>query len=308
MTTSTHSSTTNRGDLYAEITNRVIAAIEAGTPPWECPWDRTGGGLPFNFKTEHQYSGINVMLLWMAAADLGFGSNGWLTLKQANELGGHVRKGEHATKIIFYNVRTKSVDEDSDSGDSGTDSEPEIRRIPFIKTYRVFNTEQIDGIDFPKPEQRSPVELIDEAFRFVENTGAIVNEGGTRAFYRPSTDSIQMPDIWRFENPVDFHATLHHELVHWTGHPDRMARAFGKRFGDDAYAIEELVAELGSAFINADLGIDGRLQGHASYLDHWLKVLKGDKYALFRAAGDASKAHHYLVDLQRKDTEQAQAA
>lgn len=311
MSDNTNTSAIARTDLYRSITQRVIAAIEAGTPPWVCPWDRTGGGLPFNFRTEHHYSGVNVLLLWMAASDRGFGSNAWLTLKQANALGGHVRKGERGSEIIFYNVRTVTVDgEDSvaaPDGDAASETRPESRKVPFIRTYRVFNAEQLDGIDFPRVASPSPVAIIDAAFAFVENTGASVRESGTQAFYSRDTDTITVPPIQRFTRPEDFHATLHHELVHWTGHPDRMARTFGKRFGDAAYAVEELVAELGSAFIDADLGIEGQVQGHASYLDHWLTVLKADKYALFRAAGDAARAHRFLLDLQ-PEARQQQAA
>ncbi len=295
-------SNTNRTDLYQEVTHKIIAAIEAGSVPWACPWNRSGGGLPFNFSTDNQYSSINVLLLWMQALEVGFGSNAWLTMEQANKLGGHVRKGESSTRIVFYKMwRVEDEEAGSDSAENG---ESATKVIPLVKTYRVFNLDQIEGIDSGVPNVPTPsIDLIEKAVLFAARTGAEIGEGGIRAYYNRTHDRIQMPDRTRFQRPEDFHATLHHELIHWTGHKSRLDRTFGERFGDNAYAVEELVAELGSAFVNADLGIGGDVQGHASYLEHWLSVLKADKYALFRAAGDTSKAHKHLISLQSVDVQ-----
>lgn len=241
-----------------------------------------------NLATGKPYSGINVLILWGAAMSRGFGSNYWLTFQQAKQKGGQVRKGEHGEMCVFYKPW--------ETEETNADGETETKRGAVLKSFTLFNLDQIDGIKAPAITERPEFSPIAEAERILIESGASITEGGNQAFYHRSTDSIRMPDRSRFSRPENFYAVALHELTHWTGHQSRLGRTFGERFGDDAYAIEELVAELGSAFLNAELGlIDATLENHANYLDSWLKVLKADKKAIFTAAAQASKAHGYIM-------------
>lgn len=284
----------NQNHLYETITARILAALEQGVKPWTCPWDRTGSGplLPWNPKTGHPYRGVNIVLLWLAAQDAGFSSTAWLTLKQANALGGKVRKGEKSTVCYFFkrlDVERQAVDEAT--GETVTVS----RDVPLLKAFRVFNLAQIDGIELPTRAASIEFSPIEAAEALLIRSGARIKIGGTRACYSPIKDEIHLPDRHRFRRAEDFYATANHELVHHTGHSSRLARDFSGRFGDAAYAFEELVAEIGSAFLNADLNLQGDLQ-HESYLAHWLKILKEDKRAIVKAASLASQAHRFLVE------------
>ncbi|WP_394213503.1 ArdC family protein [Enterovibrio calviensis] len=275
-------------DFYQQITNQIITALENGVKPWVCPWERSRfNGLPYSLQSQKTYSGINVLLLWGAAAEHGYSSPAWLTYKQAKSLGGQVRKGEKGTQIVFY----KTLEKETDNGDK--------EKIPMLRTFTVFNLDQIDDIASPEATEKhggGGFDALDYVEGFVASTGAIVNERGDRAFFSPSQDQITMPDRERFNQANDYYATLLHELAHWTGHKSRLDRKGGKRFGDSDYAFEELVAELGAAFMCADLGISGDVQ-HESYIASWLDRLKDDKRFIFKAASAASKAHQLCVDL-----------
>lgn len=273
-------------DIYQTVTDSIIKALEAGVKPWVCPWKRNGdiSGLPANFSTGATYSGINIMLLWCSASEQGYSDPRWLTYKQANEQGWQVRKGEHGTTIIYY----KMLEKENDAG--------ETEHIPMLKTFTVFNVQQIDDLNIcyePLPE--TPYEPIIKADELIAGSGAKITEKGIQAFYRPATDEIYLPERNRFENAADFYATQLHELVHWTGAKNRLNREKGGKFGSENYAFEELIAELGSAFLMADLGITGDVQ-HESYIASWLKSLNEDKRFIFKAASAASKAHRYLTD------------
>jgi len=275
-------------DLYQTVTNSIIEAIKEGVKPWECPWQRSPlGVMPANYKTKTAYSGINVLVLWAAASKVGYKRNAWLTFKQAKELGGNVRKGEKSVSCVFF----KNVVSDKNDDESPT-------TYPMIKPFWLFNVDQIDGIDFSdlRPaSEGSTFDPIEKAEAVLKQSGAVIKEQGDRALYVPSQDMIVMPEKERFSTAEDYYTTIFHELTHWTGHPTRLNRNYGKRFADDAYAFEELIAELGSAFINTELNINGELD-HASYLDHWLKILKQDKRAIFTAASQASKAHQWIME------------
>ncbi len=269
-----------KADFYQEITDRIISALEAGVTPWACPWEvELANGLPFNASTGHFYSGMNTVLLWSSAMEQRFTSSAWLTMKQANKLGGRIRKGEKSTPLFFYSM----VEKEKDDGKK--------EEYPMLKIYRVFNLDQIEGLseDYV-PEART--QRVDE---FVASTGAYIEHYGQKAFYRPSVDKIVMPET-PFRSTDDYYATLLHELTHWTGAKQRLDRKGGAVFGDKDYAFEELVAELGSAFLLAELGVTGTVQ-HDSYIASWLKALKNDKRYIFKAASQASKAHQYLVNL-----------
>lgn len=302
------SQTTPRSDVYERVTARIVAELEQGTQPWLKPWSSPQGEqlplLPLRVNGT-PYRGVNILLLWGAACDGGYRSNIWMTYRQAAERGAEVRKGEHGALVVYADRFTKT-----ETDDKGEDTEREIR---FMKGYTVFNVEQIEGLPAelygrPAPFDESRTAPLNEAETFIGRTGAVIRHGGNRAFYTTKTDHIQMPPPRAFRDAQSYSATKAHELVHWTGHPGRMAREFGKRFGDKAYAFEELVAELGAAFLCADLGIAPELrEDHACYLANWLTVLNGDKRAIFTAASHAQKAADFLHSLQGRSTEQEAA-
>lgn len=295
-------STGPKRDLYAEVTDKIVAALEGGVRPWMKPWNAPAGGfggvLPRRV-TGQAYTGINVVLLWAAASDRGYANPTWMTFNQALELKGAVRKGEKGETIVYASKFKKEVDD----GKGGTKE----AWIPFLKAYTVFNVEQIDGLPerfYLKPEPAQPVEetakakleRIEHADAFFLATGGVVKHGGHRAFFTPGGDYIQMPEFDSFRDAESYYATLGHEFVHWTGAEKRLNRVFGVRFGDEAYAAEELVAEIGAAFLCASLGLTPEVrEDHASYIASWLKVLKGDKRFIFTAASLATKAVEHLT-------------
>jgi antirestriction protein ArdC len=248
------------------------------------------------------YSGINILMLWGAALEHGFASPFWMTFKQAQELGAHVRKGEKGSLVVYANTITRK-----EEGEDGTEEE---RSIPFMKGYTVFNVEQIDSLPAhyqTKPEAViDPAQRIDHAESFFAATGADIRHGGNSAHYSGGTDHVQMPAFEAFREPQAYYATLAHELTHWTKHPKRLDRDFGrKKWGDEGYAREELVAELGAAFLCADLALTPEPgMDHAADIQSWLKVLRDDKRAIFSAASHAQKAADYLHSLQPKPEQQ----
>ncbi len=287
-------------DIYQEVTDKIIEAIEAGETKGKGPlWNGQGAtGLPYNMTSKRAYSGVNVLVLWLTADAKGYSTPAWLTYKQATELGGTVRKGEKATHIVYFKPLERQ-ETDHATGEVTT------REIPMLRSYAVFNADQCDGLPATQGE-RQAFNGIEAADSILCNSGAAWEERGTKAFYSPVLDKIFMPDRDRFAKPESFYAVALHELTHWTGHSSRLARDFSGRFGTESYAFEELIAELGSAFIGADLGITPEtLPDHTSYVASWLKVLKGDKKAIFTAASQASKTHDYIMALATTDEEQA---
>lgn len=289
----------SRVDVYTKITNQIVAQLEQGVRPWLRPWhaDHAAGRISRPLRHNGKpYSGINILSLWMTAEQSGFASPFWLTFQQALELGGHVRKGEHGATVVYASTFTKS-----EETDSGEDVE---EKIPFLKQYTVFCADQCEGLPAHFYQLATPttekLERIERADRFFAATGANIQTGGNQAFYAIEPDFIRMPPFEAFRDAESHAATLAHELTHWTRHPSRLNRDFGrKRFGDEGYAVEELVAELGSAFLCADLQLTPEVRDdHASYLASWLKVLKDDKRAIFTAASHASKAIDLLHGLQ----------
>lgn len=284
-------------DIYAEVTNRIIEELEKGAAPWIKPWRSLGGSnQPHNAASKRPYSGINVLLLWIAQLDKGYKSQGWLTFKQASELGGTVRKGEKSTQIVF--VKPLSFKEKDDNGNVVKDEHDNDveRQVNMLRAYHVFNVEQCDGIKVPAMAPLPPPPTDPEFDAWVARTGAQVTHGGDRACYIPSMDQIAMPNRAAFSTPSQYSATMLHELGHWTGHKRRLDRNLRGRFGNEEYAAEELIAELTAAYRCAVMGIDGDLR-HAGYIGHWLKLLKSDKRAIFTAAAAAQKATQFLADL-----------
>lgn len=288
-----------RRDLYAEVTARLIGAIEADPGKPQMPWRRSTMPLwlPENAHSKNRYNGINVVTLWVAAEARGFSSPIWATYKQWADLGCQVRKGAKSELVIFY----KEFEVEPSSDEESDDGKRRVARASYV-----FNAAEVEGFDLPdQPDRLGPIERIEAADRFVQATGARIEHGGNRAFYRPSTDHIQMPDEGLFcgtdtmTRNESYYAVELHELCHWTSHPTRCNRELGKRFGTHAYAAEELVAEIGSAMLCAEIGVtqDTRAD-HAQYLANWLKLLKDDSKAIFTAAAKASEAVTYLKSLQ----------
>jgi antirestriction protein ArdC len=298
----TTTKTEKRTDLYTTITKRIVHQLEAGACPWHRPWNakHKAGSISRPLRNNGQpYQGVNVLVLWLTAYEKGYSSPLWLTFQQAREAGGFVKKGEKGTQVVYANTFEKK-DKDATTG------EETVERIPFLKSYIVFNAEQVEGLPghyYALAEApRNLAERLQHAEEFFANTKAKTEHGGNRAYYSISSDQIQLPPYETFEDRESYYSTRAHESIHWTKTPTRMNRDFGgKRFGDDGYAMEELVAELGAAFLCADLGITADVRvDHASYLDSWLKVMKADSKAIFTAASQASRAVEFLHGLQPK--------
>lgn len=285
-------------DIYSSITDKIVAQLEAGCAPWVKPWAgdagvSAGANVPTNHLTGKAYRGVNTLILWMAAFSEGYTSGRWITYKQAQQIGAQVRKGEHGTQIAVY--KPWELREVNGAGE-------EVKKtVPVMRAYTVFAIEQCDGIAIDAaPAAPEPVSVRYVAADAILAQASIAH-GGDRAFYAPSIDKITLPVQAAFESPEAYYATALHELTHWTGHKSRCARDFNNKYGTQAYAREELVAELGAAFLCASLGIVGRLQ-HAEYIGEWVSVLKGDKKAIFQASSAAQKAFDYIMRSQESES------
>ena len=291
------------------ITDAIIAKLEAGVSPWRRTWATTRGysGRPMR-ACGQPYRGINALWLWVVADTNGYISPTWMTYRQSAELGGQVRKGERSTIAVFYKTYQAREAGDGATTGSGTD-EDRMRRV--MKSYNVFNVAQIDGLPDrfapPTPLVVEPGSAQDDAHRaeidaFIASTSVAIVYGGNEACYIPSRDVIHMPHAASFETYALFGATAAHELTHWTGHSTRLNRNLANRFGDEAYSAEELIAELGSALIGADLGLPvAHLDNHASYIEHWLRILRADERALMTAAARAEEAAAFLFSRANDD-------
>ncbi len=286
----------DRTSLYTEITDKIIAELEAGRVPWVQPWGtaaaKTPVAMPRNASTQRRYSGINVLILWGAAIECGFTGQSWLTFRQALGLGGNVRKGERGTTVVYADRFTP---EDERRRAKETGEEPGA--IPFLKRFTVFNTNQCEGLseEIAAVAPPPPPGLIEpQVEALIAATGADFRIGGARAFYSPTHDFVQVPPPQAYFEPINWHRTACHELSHWSGSGSRLGRDLSGSFGSKAYAREELVAEMAGAFICASLGIVPTVR-HADYIGSWLDVLREDDRAVVRAASAASKAADYLL-------------
>ena len=275
-------------DLYSEVTSRILAELESGAAPWVKPWSATPGqNVPANAVSNRPYSGCNVILLWLARGK-GWPTPRFLTFKQAAEAGGSVRKGEHGTRVYF--VKQLRI-----AGEGEEDAE---RLVPMMREYTVFNVAQCEGLPAAivngKPQRvRNPDTRDDLADAFLAATNAVIREGQGEAYYAPGADFISMPSFAAFKGADHFYNVGFHELTHWTGHKSRLARDLSGRFGKAQYAAEELIAELGAAFLAAEFGFDGDVR-HAGYIATWITLLRSDKRAVFTAASKAQAAADYL--------------
>lgn len=287
-------------DIYTETTQRIVRLLESGEIPWRKPWKSASDaqGLPIRANGEY-YSGVNVLALWQAQQNHNYASNQWMTFKQAQALGGSVKKGEKATEICFASTFEKR--KELENGDESKE------RIPFLKRYWVFNVDQTEGLPerFYAPlAALSEFERIEAAERFFSPIPAKIEHKGNRACYWREADKIDMPKPESFAAPEAYYSTLAHELTHWTGAPDRLARKKGTIFGDADYAKEELVAELGAAFTCGHIRILNRTETEsAAYIQSWIKHLQNDKRFIFKAAAAASRAFEYLRAYSEKTEE-----
>jgi antirestriction protein ArdC len=280
--------TAQKQDVYQIVTDRLIAALESGTAPWRKTWK--DGGIPHNAATKRAYSGINLFLLACQ------GGGGFLTYKQAQSLGGCVRKGEKGTPVVYWNFLESKTQKDAKGN---------AKKIPFLKYFTVFRVDQCDGLELPGGEilpanDNAPIPA---AQFLVEKTGANIHHGGFRAFYRPSDDSITLPPLNTFESADAYYATAFHELAHWSGHESRLKRdgiTEAAAFGSATYSKEELVAEMAASYLCAETGIEPDLDNSAAYLQSWIKALKGDSKLAVRAAGAASKAADFILGRDRQ--------
>jgi antirestriction protein ArdC len=287
----------DRATLYDEITDRIIAELEAGRVPWVQPWGTAAAkaplAMPKNASTDRQYSGVNILILWGAVVERGFAGQSWLTFRQALSLGGHVRKGERGTTVVYAD-RFVPNDEKRRAAETGEDAQA----IPFLKQFTVFNIDQCEELSdeiataAPPPPAADLIEPTVEAL--IKASGIPFQIGGDRAFYATAEDYVQVPPPQAYFEPINWHRTALHELGHATGHRSRLNRDQGGSYGTKKYAFEELVAELSAAFSCASLGIVPTVR-HADYIGSWLEVLREDNRAIVRAASQASKAADYLL-------------
>ena len=295
-------------DLYATTTARIIEALEQGAPPWVRPWSTVPEALPMNAQSRRPYRGINFTLLSLEAQQHGYAVNRWLTFRQALELGGYVRKGEQGAPVVFWQLRRIGVV--SEAFPEHDDDPPSMRGkvFPLLRSFTVFNVAQTEGLDPRYTQPKVPTwdpEAKGEELLLM--SGARFRTGGTRAFYQPATDEIHLPPLAAFATASGYYSTALHELEHWSGHPTRCNRDLTGRFGDASYAAEELIAEMGAAYLCAHCRIDGELR-HAGYIASWLKVLRGDKRAIFTAAAHAQRAADYVLKLAQPPEREAMAA
>jgi antirestriction protein ArdC len=290
---STHENTAQKPDVYRKVTDAIVNAIEQGVSNWRMPWHTSGkfAFSPVNVTSHKPYRGINTLCLWAAAQQKGYERGEWGTYAQWHEHGAQVRKGERATTVVFW----KFADGPAESQD-GEEQTATGSRLLFTRGYAVFNAAQVDGYT-PKADANPLIEeRIERAEAFFGRITARVVHQGNRAFYSPSDDTVTVPPFAAFFTPVDYYSTRAHETAHWTSKADRCNRELGKRFGDSAYSVEELVAELTAAFVCSHLGLSTEPRpDHAQYIGSWLKVLKADKRAVFTAASKAQQAADFLI-------------
>ena len=290
----------NRRDFFAEVTDKIMRALEKGCVPWIKPWTDNPGTreIPVNAHGR-QYRGINRVLLGMEQSLTGYATPQWFTRKMANQAGGHIRKGESGTPVVLFRPVDRKPSEPGDPDRNENNDREEARRYWVYRFYYVWNRDQLEGVDgVPAPEpivRGSTVHRHALSDRLFLDSGAEVRYGGNRAYYAPGPDHIRLPLPEQFSGIDGFHATRFHELVHWTGHPSRLARKYGSQFGTPDYAREELVAEMGSAFLCDWCGLEAELQ-HPEYIASWLKVLDEDKSAVIIAATQAQKAFDFLLE------------
>ena len=299
--------------VYEVITSQIVEQLEQGVVPWARPW-KVDGLAPSNLLSRRPYRGINVFLLGFRAASTPW----WLTFRQAKALGGSVRAGERSTPVIFWRWVDRSGRESAAKGANEGSSAPRSERLPVLRYYSVFNLDQTEGIDLAKvpavdPSAIDDVPTAEEIVARFPDPPAIEHLAQPRAFYRPSTDSVTMPPRSAFERTEGYYSTLFHELTHATGHAKRLARpGFDKNhaspFGSEPYAREELVAELGAAFLCGEAGLEPDISNSAAYIDHWRQQLSRDSRLVITAAQQAQRATDYILGRASRALEEEAAS
>ena len=278
----------DKKDIYQEITNQIISDLEKGLPVWEKPWEKGFMGFPENAFSKSFYSGVNTLILWLRQSTTGFETSQWMTFLQVKKLGGKVKKGEKATRIVFYK-KLMITDEESE----------EEKTIPLLKTHAVFNLSQTEGLGHLikkfSSKEKPLFQDVKKAEELIKKSEAdIAFAPIDRACYQPVDDKILMPKKEQFKTQEGFYSTMFHELSHWTGHKSRLNRKKGNKKGSKDYAFEELIAEISASFICCHLGFEYSTQ-HSAYVKDWLKVLKEDKKAIFKASSQAQKATEFIL-------------
>lgn len=285
----------SKSDIYARVTEQIVAALEAGAGDWRMPWHHDGSSVarPTNAANGKAYRGSNILSLWASAKLQGFSSGLWASYRQWAALGAQVRKGEAATTVVFWKSIEKADDQDGDE---------ESHRRLFAKGYSVFNLHQVDGY---APEELGALcdeQRIAVADAFHTNLGITTLHGGGEAFYMPITDTIHIPAFAQFEDPHAYYSTLFHEALHATGAKHRCDRNLSGRFGSEAYALEEICADLGAAMVMAQLGLAHSPRAdHASYIAHWIRILKAAPRAIFTIASKSQAAVDWMLEQQPPD-------
>ncbi len=290
---------TEKHDVYERITNQIISAIENGAGQYRMPWHRNSADTfaPVNAASKTFYRGINVLSLWAAAEKNKYPTGYWATYRQWQDLGAQVKHGEKATLVVFWKFR----DQEHEEAPEGEETKGKASRGILARGYSVFNAAQVDGYTIPESTEADPKQRIQDADAFFVNLNVDIRHGGNKAFYSPATDHIQMPFFSAFADPASYYSVLSHEAIHLSGAPHRLNRDLKPRFNEEAYAAEELVAELGAAFLCADLGISNEPRpDHASYVSSWLTVLKNERRAIFTAASKAQQAVDWLHAQQKE--------
>ena len=287
----------DKPSIYEQITGKIVTALENGVNPWARPWHTVHSGPFRNALTNRPYRGMNVLLLNLVALSRGHVDPRWLTFRNAEQLGGHVRKGEKGAAIVFWKFLPARDRNGETQPEAASDDYQERKQIPFARSYTVFNVEQCEGLDLP-PLVEEETQGLDECNQLAEQILALPNlkHGGNKACYLPGPDMVLLPHRSNFEHSDFYLSTGYHEICHWTGHPNRLNRVFGTRFGDLGYAFEELVAEIGAAFLGAHTGIPFENMRHPEYIHHWLQILQNDSKAIFTAAAKAQNAADFVLD------------
>ena len=293
-----------------ELVKKLCDAMEQGTAPWQKTW--TDGDAPFNAVSGRAYHGINSINLALNSQALGHPEDPrWCTFDQAKEKGWHVKPGEKGTHVEFYKFDEKPKVDDFGDPVLDEDGKQEVEKSVLVRNYVVFHASQIEGITPYVPKARNPIETSEKAERILKESGAEIRHGGNEAFYSLTGDYIQVPERGQFKSQADYYSTALHELSHWTGHPSRLNRETSSDMNSETYAKEELVAEISSMFVSAETGIpqtQEHFDNHAAYVDHWVKAIKEDPNALFRAVNQAQKASEEILKHERvREREQAQA-
>jgi len=293
------SQTTHR-DHYQEVTNKILASLEAGRKPWQRPWDPAKAGrtsAPVNATTGRRYRGINTLLLGLSPVSFETSDPRWCSYKQAKQRGWQVRRGESGTIIFFFKKLEVDDEQNRPADRSGNELGGGTKFVPLLRAFTIFHASQIDGIpEFHAPDANTPLfQRIEAAELIMKNSGADIRIGGDRAYYCPSTDHIQLPPDSAFRSPEGRAATALHEVAHWSGVPHRLNRDLSGSFGTLAYSREEIRAEIASALVGTVLGLPTDIENHASYIGSWIRCLQDDKREIFRAAADAQRIADYLL-------------